>query len=89
MLSSKNTSMRVAEAKERLRMLSSEGVPWLALLQSTTREHIKASLFAAFSTGLVLGSSSAARESVRNLVILCLKNICLVHSQEDEDPGEN
>lgn len=80
--------MKVAEAKARLRMISREEVPWLALLQSTTRRHVKASLFAAFSTGLVLGSSSLARESVRSLVILCLKNICLPHGQEDEEPEE-
>lgn len=64
----KNPSLRVAEAKQNLRLTAAEEPQIFNVLRETVRSYPETSLLAGFVSGIILGASAEARQAASSFL---------------------
>ncbi|MEZ4598601.1 MAG: hypothetical protein R2940_02290 [Syntrophotaleaceae bacterium] len=86
MVHKKNSSLRVEQAKQNLRVAAAAEPPFLHTVRAAVRCYPKTGLMAGFVAGLILGSSAEARQTVK-FILTTLLNETFLPEPEQTPPG--
>jgi hypothetical protein len=87
-LRSKNTSLKVEEAKQKLRLAATEEPAFLGSIRTAARLYPKAGLLTGFAVGLILGMSAEARQTARIFLSSLIAGTSLPDHSHPEHPTE-